>query len=264
MQTITARQTLPTFAGALATRCLALSTLLLGSAVVAAAPTPSSVSSEANSQNDPQIRIRVIDAKLPMVLETLARNAGLEARIDTPVSRNPATVSGALSGSSTAELRRIAQSHDLALFIDGNIAWIDDINKRHSATIMSSRDVAARVYDLLVAEPVVDEGLVRQSQGTLQLTGTRAFVQLTTRHASSIIDSMTAETANTRVLDEPVTQEDTVAKDIASTPDPKQPELPVVVQPSPPAPSIAPTATPTKRIIRSITDVPGFDTDYTE
>ncbi len=264
-----AQHTLLSQASALAVRCVALVALWLGAAVVAPATSETSEANE-TTEVDAQIRIRVIDAPLPLVLETLANNAGLEVRIDSRAASNTTTITDTLNGSSEGELRRIAGSHGLALFIDGNVAWIDDVNKRHSATIVSSRDVAAKVYDLLVEQPVVDEGLVRQNRGTLELTGTRAFVQLTARRASSIIDTIMTEAAaeepqnKTPRTDQPDTKSRAAAGDLAGEKALSEPVTASSLQPV--VLDKAPVSKPAvgRRVIRSITDVPGFDTDYTE
>lgn len=251
--------------------CLVATALALWT--LSAYPAESATTSSDSATSNADIRIRVIDAQLPLVLETLAANAGLDARMDATINRRSDTISETLIGSSEDALRRIAEEHDLAVFIDGGTVWIDDINRRHSATIMSSSNVANRVYDVLVAEPVMDEGVVKQSGGSLELTGSRAFVQLTSRRAGAIIEHITdglAAQADTRrpepippaVIDTLPTVQDVPAVDNADGAE-IVPVQEITVDVVEPVLEIRPSSRG-RAPIRSITDVPGFDTEYTK
>ena len=199
------------------------------------------------------IRMHAIDAELTLLLSAVAASAGLEPRFGESVIDRDDTVSEIVTGNGNEALMTLASRFSLAVYISDGVAWIDDANDSHSVTLEYAPDVAQEVYQQLSKGGAGDNGTLQHSTGQLDIVGSRAFVALTSEQADHLMTQILAEQAIVETL--AIADENPPVSPVAPEPEPRQ-------EPTNTRSASTESSGPGTRTIRSISDVPGFDTEY--
>lgn len=209
-------------------------------AALLSAPLVASTSSE----ND--IRMQAVDAQLTLVLTTVAGSAGLDPRLSSVVLNSDERVSDTLIGDSEEALHKLAERFDLTLHVEEGIAWIDSVEEQHTLTMEFTPDIAEEVYRRLLLTELEDAGHLQQLGGRLDVTGSRPYVKAMAHRANDLVDQIKVESAAVEIANAATSQE-------ISRPARKAVE-PLAAHRKPMERDSSPFS--------SISDVPGFNTEY--
>lgn len=236
--------------------------LAMGAAMGAALHAPTSRATETDGQ---VLDLWTSKAPIASVLAFVVDEDTFELRVADDID---GYVSGRLRGSVSKVLEPLLDEHQMTVHHDGATVWFDRRDRDVVVTLSLDAEnqpaFAAWVKRELETDADNGQGKVKRDDGELVVAGTRAFVQDTLGR----IDAARSALGEVPTRDRPVAQEiiEIEASDasasagertVADIVDPDD----IIVVPEDSLPD-DPTVTVSDREFRSVSDVPGFDTDY--
>ncbi len=275
---------------------LLLAACLIAVILASAQASEESAQTAAEALDPSEIRLHAFEAPLPQVIEVMAASLGLESRISPSVVERADAVTERLTGKGEQSLLAVAQRFGLSVYVDDGVAWIDGIDERHTNTITVSDDLAERLLDALASDPAVAESSLTLNGDELNITGNRQQLAYTSRLAAELIQQFKIDESResaarerraalekkallereaAREREAALANETARAKEVVSAEATRADESEqdrnaptALAAPSTETPlseratSPAPVPTEKPEAMRSISDVPGFDTDY--
>jgi|GEM_PF-1515727 len=219
----------------------------------------------ANDSESQTLDLWTSEAPIASVLAFVVDDDAFELRVADDIEGH---VSGRLKGSVSEVLEPLLDAHQLTVHHDTSTVWFDRRDRNVVARLSLDEDNQPAFADWVTRELQAKtdgaQGGVTQEKGDLVLAGTRAFVQDMLGRIDAARSALGEVPTESRPVAEENVEADTLGAEVLandrSVTDVIDPEG-IVVVPEATLPE-APTLTAADREYLSVSDVPGFDTDY--